>query len=58
MKACYNKQAYAGVAKLADALDLGSNAARRAGSIPVARTKHLKNGSIAVFTLIYIWFLI
>ncbi len=39
MKACYNKQAYAGVAKLADALDLGSNAARRAGSIPVARTK-------------------
>lgn len=30
---------YAGVAELADALDLGSSAVRRAGSIPVSRTK-------------------
>ena len=29
----------AGVAELADALDLGSSAVRRAGSIPVSRTK-------------------
>ena len=29
---------YAGVAELADALDLGSSAVRRAGSIPVSRT--------------------
>ena len=29
---------YAGVAELADALDLGSSALRRAGSIPVSRT--------------------
>ena len=28
----------AGMAKLADALDLGSSAARRAGSTPVTRT--------------------
>ena len=29
---------YASVAELADALDLGSSALRRAGSIPVTRT--------------------
>ncbi len=34
---CYNN-VYASVAELADALDLGSSAFRRAGSIPVART--------------------
>lgn len=32
---------YADVAKLADALDLGSSALRRAGSIPVIRTNSL-----------------
>lgn len=31
---------YAGMAELADVLDLGSNAARRAGSNPVTRTKN------------------
>ena len=30
---------YAGVAKLVDAPDLGSGAARRVGSIPITRTK-------------------
>jgi hypothetical protein len=30
---------YAGVAELADALDLGSSAARRGGSSPSTRTK-------------------
>ena len=34
-----NKSKAAGVAELADALDLGSSAVRRAGSIPVSRTK-------------------
>ena len=33
------------VAKLADALDLGSSAARRAGSTPVERTNSLKSMS-------------
>ena len=32
---------HAGVAELADALDLGSSAARRAGSIPVTRIREL-----------------
>jgi hypothetical protein len=32
-------QIYAGMAKLADALDLGSSAARRGGSSPSTRTK-------------------
>ena len=32
------KQQYAGVAELADALDLGSSAARRVGSSPTTRT--------------------
>ena len=37
---CYSSRRclYAEVAKLADALDLGSSAARRAGSIPVLGT--------------------
>ena len=41
---CYNKKGganrreYAGMVKLADTLDLGSNAERRAGSSPVTRT--------------------
>ncbi|MBP2663578.1 MAG: hypothetical protein H6Q71_1526, partial [Firmicutes bacterium] len=33
-----NNSEDAGVAELADALDLGSSAVRRAGSIPVSRT--------------------
>ena len=36
---CVNNNA--GVAELADALDLGSSAARRAGSIPVTRIREL-----------------
>lgn len=32
------KNKYAGMVKLADTLDLGSNAVRRAGSSPVTRT--------------------
>ena len=35
----YNKIKYAGVVKLADTLDLGSNAERCAGSSPVTRTE-------------------
>ena len=31
---------YAGVAELADALDLGSSAARRGGSTPLVRTRN------------------
>lgn len=34
------------VAKLADALDLGSSAARRAGSIPVLGTKIRRQWSV------------
>ena len=34
-----NNHQYAGVAELADALDLGSSAARRGGSTPFTRTK-------------------
>ena len=33
---------YAGVAELADALDLGSSAARRGGSNPLVRTRESK----------------
>ena len=33
-----NKAEHAGVAKLADALDLGSSGAIHVGSIPIART--------------------
>ena len=33
---------YAGVAELADALDLGSNVAKRAGSSPVTRTNYMR----------------
>ena len=36
---CYIHLIYAGVAELADALDLGSSVNRCAGSSPVARTK-------------------
>lgn len=35
----YNSSAPADMAELADALDLGSSGATRAGSIPVIRTK-------------------
>ena len=39
---------YAGMVKLADTLDLGSNAVRRAGSSPVTRTMDIMpaNGSV------------
>ncbi len=37
----YKRQA--GMAELADVLDLGSSAERRAGSTPVTRTKHDKS---------------
>ena len=44
---CFSKITihYAGVAELADALDLGSSAARRGGSTPFTRTSysHLNN---------------
>ena len=36
---CYNEDIPADVAELADALDLGSSAARRMGSTPFIRTK-------------------
>ena len=39
----YNKARDAGVAELADALDLGSSAARRGGSSPLVRTNDAKN---------------
>ena len=39
---CYNTLRSAGVAELADASDLGSDALRCAGSIPVTRTKTSK----------------
>ena len=38
----YNKARDAGVAELADALDLGSSAARRGGSSPLVRTNDAK----------------
>ena len=37
------RPAYAGVAELADALDLGSSVERRAGSSPVSPTKWLRS---------------
>ena len=37
---------YAGVAELADALDLGSSAFRRAGSIPVTRTNLINQAHV------------
>ncbi len=40
---------FAGVAKLADALDLGSSALRRAGSTPVTRTKEVIKEANASF---------
>jgi hypothetical protein len=35
---------YAGVAELADALDLGSSGKRRGGSSPFSRTSNIHNG--------------
>ena len=46
---CYNTLHSAGVAELADASDLGSDALRCAGSIPVTRTK-TKNQAPLLFT--------
>ena len=37
---------YASVAELADALDLGSSAFRRAGSIPVTRTNLINKAHV------------
>ena len=42
---CYNIL-YASVAELADALDLGSSAFRRAGSIPVTRTNFINQAHV------------
>ena len=42
---CYNNL-YASVAELADALDLGSSAFRRAGSIPVTRTNLINQAHV------------
>ena len=42
---CYNIL-YASVAELADALDLGSSAFRRAGSIPVTRTNLINQAHV------------
>ena len=44
---------HADMAELADAPDLGSGAARRAGSIPVIRTKqrHVSRGTVLYDTL-------
>ena len=39
LKSGYNARLHADVAKLVDAPDLGSGAARRVGSIPIIRTK-------------------
>ena len=45
----HKKQSFAGVAELADALDLGSSALRRGGSTPFTRTsKRKKCGSSSV----------
>ena len=43
----------ADVVELVDMLDLGSSAARRAGSIPVIRTKLLRNEKLFYFR--YFW---
>ena len=44
-----SKIEYAGVAELADARDLGSRAARCAGSIPVTRTNEIPRNSEGFF---------
>ena len=41
---------YAGMAELADALDLGSSVNRRAGSTPVTRTKRQSFYMVAFFS--------
>ena len=43
---CYNLLRNASVAELADALDLGSSAVRRAGSIPVTPTNFKFDGEL------------
>ena len=43
---------YAGVAELADALDLGSSVHRRAGSSPVTRTKKKRSTLVLLFFFI------
>lgn len=44
------------MAELADALDLGSSAFRRAGSIPVARTTKKDKSSLFVKTFLFAFF--
>ena len=46
----------AGVAKLVDAPDLGSGAARRVGSSPITRTKIWNKLSIITFFVFFIYF--
>ena len=46
----------AGVAKLVDAPDLGSGAARRVGSSPITRTKIWNESFIITFFVIFIYF--
>ena len=49
---CYIHLIYAGVAELADALDLGSSVNRCAGSSPVARTSMSVHNGFKLWTLI------
>ncbi len=49
---CVNNNA--GVAELADALDLGSSAARRAGSIPVTRIRELMFSGVSSMIQAYL----
>lgn len=46
---------YASVAELADALDLGSSALRRAGSIPVTRTISKFLGLLQVAAVLFVY---
>ena len=46
----------AGVAKLVDAPDLGSGAARRVGSSPITRTKILNKSFMIRILVVYICF--
>ena len=45
---------FAGVAELADALDLGSSASRRGGSTPFTRTNQLHEHRWVLFFLLFL----
>ena len=47
----FDNQAFAGVVKLVDTLDLGSSASRRGGSSPSIRTKKSRTGNCSAFFL-------